>query len=667
MKKFLLCMMLAGLMMPVVAQEKMASKMSVSHIRNGMDLGISEQEMLPMNPMGTLVDVEGWKYAGTSNGYDRQTQGSVYPMTQIHDDGRFIGATWTNEDNPPYDNATASFKRRGVAYTFSTDGGMTWEEPDMRVGGFPMYWPSYAQWGYNGEAILARAGENYNLGDMQILNGLVLLTRKNKGVGEWNLAVVPYPEGRSPEDSDVLAWARMTTSGDHHQYIHIMTPMGTADDKQPNYPNPYKGYDTPSLYYRTQDGGETWDFEAQLVPEMLGEEWHPYTSYSDGINFAVQGNTVACSFIHFGSLENYVLKSLDNGDTWTSIPFYQSTVGYYGSTDISIDTVYSPARGCIALDLNGKMHLAFSVVEATNNGDDGWITYFSGFYTSFLSYWNEDMPPLDGNDVFLRENLEDLLIEDYFDWDLSEEGKYYVKSTVPQWPLVGFYTPTEDEHYFTVDPNIIREWMAASYGIAGVFSFPQMVFDLDNKMHLVYLGALDNGDQDGRWLRHPYYLTRDEDGNWSEAEYLVNTIDLIDREFAYPVCAGIGNNRMYMMAQVDPYAGIHTAHSNQDPDHTLSMNYFYFFNISPVPSAIDEAPYTPLTMQVMPNPASGQAIVTFEGKGNITVYNMLGQAVYHVENVENTKTISLNNMTTGVYFVTVRSGNATATQKLIVQ
>jgi hypothetical protein len=46
---------------------------------------------------------------------------------------------------------------------------------------------------------------------------------------------------------------------------------------------------------------------------------------------------------------------------------------------------------------------------------------------------------------------------------------------------------------------------------------------------------------------------------------------------------------------------------------------------------------------------------------------MLGQVVYHVENVENKKDISLSNMTIGVYFVTLRSGNATATQKLIVK
>jgi hypothetical protein len=72
-------------------------------------------------------------------------------------------------------------------------------------------------------------------------------------------------------------------------------------------------------------------------------------------------------------------------------------------------------------------------------------------------------------------------------------------------------------------------------------------------------------------------------------------------------------------------------------------------------------------MTVIPNPASGQATVRFDGKGAITICNILGQTVYHIENAENEKIIPLNNMATGVYFVTVRSGNSIATQKLVVK
>ena len=656
MKKFLLCMMLAGLMMPVVAQEKMAfeqvKKERTLHVAELADFGASTHTMLPMNPKGTLVDVGGWKYAGTSDVYDRQSQGSVYPQTKIHSDG-FIGCTWTNDDNPVFPGAPDT-PNRGVAYTYSKDGGATWATPDTRIAGIPIYWPSYAQWGPNGEAILARSYYTYNYtyeGEIiNILDGLILLTRENKGEGKWTLTPLPYPEGHAPSASCVMAWARMTTSGEQHQYIHIMSPMQVGGS----------GGSYPVYYYKTQDG-KTWDVEAKIIADVVGHEWDKDgDGYNDGINFAVQGNTVACCFISMGS-DGYVLKSEDNGTTWKSIKFFDSPVRMSLTPADYADTVYAPVQGCVALDNNGKMHLAFSVVMVLNS--ETTVGYFSGFLTSFLSYWNEDMEPIDGAEDFVLNKI-DLLWDEYFDWDQSEAGRFYVNSTVPEMPVIGFYTPLSDANIIEIDADIVQEWVGGSYWYAGGFSFPQMEFDItDNTLHLVYLGLLDGGEQDGRWLRHPFYTTTADGGTtWTKTEYLVNTIDLIDREFAYLTLAGVHDGNMYLMAQVDPYAGVYIG----DNDHAQTINYYYYFYIKGVGS-INEVSHTPLTMQVMPNPASGQATVTFEGKGNITVYNMLGQAVYHVENVENTKTIPLNDMASGVYFVTVRSGNATATQKLIVQ
>ena len=288
MRKFVLCMLLAGLMMPATAQEKVSS----------------------------FTKSEKWVSAGISKSYDRQTQNAVYPMTQRHEDG-FVGSTWTTDDNPAF--AGSVVPNRGVAYSYSTDGGNTWswditkpETQENRVGEIPLYWPSYAQWGTNGEAILARSADTYEHNGVQIVDGLVLLTRESKGTGEWNITVVPYPEGASPDDGYAMAWARMTTSGPDHQYIHIMSPMILPGNQQ------YKGYYSPVFYYRTQDGGVTWDVEGELVPEMVGQQWDAHSKYPDGITFANQGNTVACSFIDFGS-DGYVLKTFNNGDTWECI------------------------------------------------------------------------------------------------------------------------------------------------------------------------------------------------------------------------------------------------------------------------------------------------------------------------------------------------------------
>ncbi|MCL2511468.1 MAG: T9SS type A sorting domain-containing protein, partial [Bacteroidales bacterium] len=222
---------------------------------------------------------------------------------------------------------------------------------------------------------------------------------------------------------------------------------------------------------------------------------------------------------------------------------------------------------------------------------------------------------------------------------------------------------------YRVDEQLIYDWATTSYGLAGCYSFAQMEFN-DGKMHLAYLGLVDGSpNNSGCWLRHPYYTSRDKDGNWTQTQYIVNSLDYIDLEFAYLTSAGFSDDVWYLMAQVDSYAGVHECYGQGcTPEHDPVKNTYYFFPYGEEPyiPSIGDIEYAPLNMSVIPNPASGQVTVKFEGKGNITVYNMLGQTVYHVENVENNPTIPLN-MASGVYFVTVRSENATATQKLIVK
>ena len=662
MKRFLLCMMLAGLMMPVVAQEKLPLEKRTVEVRRSHDRGLSNFEMLPMNPRAPLVLIEEGVSAGFSKSYDRQSQGSVYPMTKRHDDG-FMACTWTNNDNPEFEGS--SVKNRGVAYSYSTDGGKTWSwndesNPDdyqlNRVGKIPVYWASYAQWGSNGEVIMARSYDSYDYQGVAIKDGLVLLTRENKGVGEWNIVPVPYPAGVIPDGNHYMAWAQMTTSGDNHQYIHIMSPLGIPEGET------YQGYREPVFYYKTHDGGETWDVSGELVPNMVGEEWDYDAGYFDDISFAVRGDIVACAFITLG-FHAYALKSLDNGETWTSTKFYHASCRWNSDPEEYADTCYIPTKGCIALDNDGKMHTAFGTWMVLNSANEGQMTVFFHDECCFLSYWNEDMGTLTGDD-YTWTKMGELMYEHFLDEDKGTEEYLYVNSVTPKWPIVGFFVPTiVDNLYKLADAS---DWLFESYGRAGNFSFPQMAFDKDNKLHLSYLGLLDGGEQNGCWKRHPYYTSRDTDGTWTPTEYLVNSIDYIDWEFAYPVCAGIDDDyKMYLMMQVDPYAGVAEGYVGPGPDHGPTTNTFYFFNVKDV--AINEIGYAPLTMNIFPNPASKQATVNFEGKGNITVYNMLGQTVYHVENVENTKVIPLNNMATGVYFVTVRSGNATVTQKLIVQ
>jgi hypothetical protein len=280
------------------------------------------------------------------------------------------------------------------------------------------------------------------------------------------------------------------------------------------------------------------------------------------------------------------------------------------------------------------------------------------------------MDSFDGATDFVKEIIEPILM-DYFDWKLSDEHRLYVKSSIPKWPIIGYFT-AGDDHYFYIDWEDFSSQNC--YGITGNFSFPQMGFDANNTLYLAYLGILNGGEDGAHWLSHPFATRCEYSGTWSEPEYLVNNIDLIDREFAYLVSAGMdGNYKMHLMAQVDPSVGTYINSSGGVGCQSSPTTNSFLFSAGhsyppppppPPPPAINEVENT-LAMSIVPNPASGQATVKFEGKGAITVYNMLGQTVYHIENVENEKIISLDNMAIGVYFVTVRSGNATAMRKLV--
>jgi hypothetical protein len=319
------------------------------------------------------------------------------------------------------------------------------------------------------------------------------------------------------------------------------------------------------------------------------------------------------------------------------------------------------------LDNDGKIHVAFSVLLA-KNVEEEYIATYRGITASFLSYWNEDMEPIDGETDFAYDKIYPK-VYDYFDWELSDEHRLYVKSDVPEMPVIGYFIARND-HYFYIEQDEYYQWHPGCYGYGTAFSFPQMAFDKDNVLHLAYLGLLSgSGGNSSYFLHHPFYTTTADEGNtWTQTEHLVDNIEYINQEFAYLTLAGFDNNKMKLMAQVDSYPGTYIGHSiRHGCQDAPTINLFMFFSVKIETTAINNIEKTSLSMIVAPNPASETATVTFDGKGNITLYNMLGQTVYHIENVENEKVIPLNNIAVGVYFVTVRSENATATQKLIVR
>lgn len=90
------------------------------------------------------------------------------------------------------------------------------------------------------------------------------------------------------------------------------------------------------------------------------------------------------------------------------------------------------------------------------------------------------------------------------------------------------------------------------------------------------------------------------------------------------------------------------------------------------PTAIKDSEIDAINWSVFPNPNNGKFEVKMDGAGNetvkIKVYSLIGQMVYETETVnDNTaKSIDLDKVSNGIYFIKVSSNNKEFTKKVVV-
>jgi len=90
------------------------------------------------------------------------------------------------------------------------------------------------------------------------------------------------------------------------------------------------------------------------------------------------------------------------------------------------------------------------------------------------------------------------------------------------------------------------------------------------------------------------------------------------------------------------------------------------------PTAIKDSEIETINWSVFPNPNNGKFEVKMDGTGNetvkIKVYSLIGQMVYETETVNdnNAKSIDLDKVSNGVYFIKVSSNNKEFTKKVVI-
>lgn len=301
--------------------------------------------------------------------YDLQTNGSVCPRIVADDQG--VAATWTFSAL----EGGGAYSDRGTGYNFRNPSTNQWDDfPSARIESYRTGWSNLMHLANGSEVVLAHNGAG----------GIKMTTRAAVGTGAWN-ATTEIPNNTG----EALLWPRACNVGNTIHMIAITDP---------NNSTPYNGLEMALLYYRSQDGGATWDVVDGALPEMSSAFTKDVTADTYAIH--ARGNTVAIAV--FGELnDTYVYVSEDAGNTWTKTVVWDFPIDGYEvdmGTDIEgdgiQDTIMSTdGTGAIYVDVNNNLHVSFGTMFYTDDLGviDSVYSYFP--LAGSIAYWNSNMTP----------------------------------------------------------------------------------------------------------------------------------------------------------------------------------------------------------------------------------------------------------------------------------
>jgi hypothetical protein len=543
--------------------------------------------------------------------YDTQTYNSGNLMNRMYQyPDETIGATWMHKGA----NGTPD---RGTAYSYFS--GSSWTPQDPHLGSDPNNaFPSYAPWGPNGEVIVHY---RYLAGD----GFLKILTRETKGQGAWTEQTLTPPEGNYS-----LVWHSMITSGQNHEYIHILALV---------YDDPYMGQEDALLYYRSSDGGLTWDINGEII-DGLGVDFYP-TIPSLHYSWALPvGNTLAFTF-GFNEFDGLVFKSSDNGDNWQKIVVYDSPYEPYDVPDITPTFGCCDGTSAIALDNNGKVHVAFGRMlrfhDVVTTPPGGW--YYYPTVTEGLMYWNEDMPALDST------------IVSSYTLDYLQAGGN----------LIGWIVPE------TATLNIVSG--QPDYGL-GLTSQPQLCVGPGNEIFVLYAGISPDNLSADYYYRHIYSNMTYDGIHWGSPTDQTGGIFYAFSECVYPavpprlpVTQDVKTPPFIFQEDYTPGTG------------STEISYITYRVVEPTITGVTEKSASFEVSQVYPNPASDRCAIELKSEKPMDIKaeicTLTGQVLQQV-NPEKKNAGSqiirfdVSNLENGVYAVKINAGNQTVTRKVVV-
>ncbi len=455
-------------------------------------------------------------------------------------------------------------------------------------------------------------------------NEVVINHADTLGLRMWKrhaYSITPWVGGTIADNtqSGGILWPIAVSGGNNGMSIHVIGLTTPSDHNG----NPYKGLDGALVYYRSEDGGNTWNITDSVLTGLDSSTFLGFNA--DMYSITARDSIVAIGL--FGVVEDaVVLKSTDNGNTWTKtivndFPLDKYVADQMFGTDINGDSIAdtlwtTDGAGSLLIDGTGNVHAWWGALQVLDKDfSDGVVTYLPT--SSGLRYWKESF----GADS-------SIVIADLHDADTS--GTFDFASG-----LADYQT--------------------------SLTSFPTSAIASSGSIHVFYSALVEDEQWNSQQYRH-VFVTNSEDGGstWSSPKDLSGMATNI--EAVFPSVTKYADTTMVVTFQVDGLPGLATR-GDYDP---ITTNNQVVMLMDTADLVGIEKNSIENNFNVYPVPSSGLFKYTYTGNpGIIVIGNVAGRVVLSQRAVGRGE-IDLTTFPAGVYFATIFHGDGYSTKKLVI-
>jgi hypothetical protein len=545
--------------------------------------------------------------------YDLQTNAAVQNRIVHHADGS-ISAAWTISQE-----FTSVWSDRGTGYNFF-DGTAWGSYPTSRLEISRGGWPSMLKMGSGKEASITHNTDNSHVN---------MTYRPTTGTGVWDEQNISSIDSNGVYRD--MIWNRSAVGGLNNETVHMIAVTASS-----NFAGaPFNGLDGALVYYRSQDEGGTWDRQDIQLPGM---DTSMFVGMSgDVYAITAQGETVVVAYFNDWG-DSFIVKSTDNGDTWTKTTFLNFPVNKYAmddgldmDNDGTMDRVYSSDNyGALVLDDNGQAHVFYGIMmyldDDLTDASSSWFPGING-----LAYWNESY----------GEDLTPATVKDTSLW----------------------YSDMMNDHWITAAPDLNGDTMVDGIDSTGGYalyyasraSMPSAGISANGEIYLSFSGYTETADNGSQVFRH-IYITKSSDGGvtWKEPVDVTPQHTVwgdAKQECVFGSMNPVVDDKIRIVYQNDLEPGL----SVRGDEDMVDNNEIIYLEIDTVglfgaPSAITEL-NSSTNFSVYPNPTKNT--LTIDGDyTSATIYNVFGKLVL---TTDYQKTIDVAALSNGLYFIKVDS------------